>query len=95
MSTSECEEIALGPDFPLIRKTSGGYETATLGEVSYLREIVSLRTGDAERLACHLESIAKALSAVGLAKARILALHFPINRLTQTQLDRLIKASGC
>jgi len=86
--------VTLGPDFPLIRKTSRGYETATLEELSCLREVVSLGSGGMPRLVGHLESIAKALGAGDLAKARILGLYFPINRLTQSQIDRLTKASA-
>ena len=84
--------VTLGPDFPLIRKTSRGYETATLEELSCLREVVSLGSGDMPRLVGHLESIARALGAEDLAKARILALYLPINRLTQSHLDRLENA---
>ena len=85
--------VTLGPDFPLIRKTSRGYETATLEELSCLGKVVSLSTSDTPRLARHLESIAKALSAGYLAKARILGLYLPINRLTGDQSDRLRKAA--
>ena len=86
--------VSLGPDFPLIRKTSRGYETVTLEELSCLREVVSLGANDTQRLTRHLESIAKALTAGDLAKARILGLYFPINRLTRDQSERLEKASA-
>jgi len=92
--TCECEEIALDPDFPLIHKTSRGYETATLEELSCLREVVPLGGSDMKRIAGHLESIAKALRMGDLAKARILGLYLPINRLTQSQVDRLTRASA-
>jgi hypothetical protein len=59
-----------------------------------LREVIPLGGGDMKRLAGHLESIAKALSAGERAKARILGLYFPINRLTGSGLDRLRKASA-
>ena len=99
-STDSCglavdkDGVTLGPDFPLIRKTSRGYETATIEELSCLRKIVSLGTKDTQRLARHLESIAKALTAGDFAKARILGLYFPIDRLTRDQADRLRKASA-
>ena len=86
--------VTLGGDFPLISKTSRGYETATLEELSCLMKIASLGTGDTPRLARHLESIAKALSAGDLARARILGLYFPIDRLTRDQSDRLRKAAA-
>jgi hypothetical protein len=86
--------VTLGPDFPLVRKTSRGYETATLEELSCLREVVPLGTGDTQRLARHLESIAKALSVGDLARAHILGLYFPINRLTSDQFGRLRKVSA-
>lgn len=86
--------VTLGPDFPLIRKTSRGYETVTLEELSCLREVVSLGTGDTQRLVRHLESIAKALNAEDFARARILGLYFPINRLTRDQSERVRKAAA-
>ena len=85
--------VTLGPNFPLVRKTSRGYEPATLRELSCLCEVVALGVSDTHRLARHLESIAKALTAGDLAKARILGLYFPINRLTPNQLAGLRKAS--
>ncbi len=84
--------VTLGPDFPLVRKTLRGYEPAAVEDLSCLREVVPLGADDTQRLARHLESIAKALSAGDLARAHILGLYFPINRLTPDQLDRLRKA---
>ncbi|GEM_PF-6913998 len=85
--------VTLGPDFQLVRRTSRGYEPATLEELSCLQKVATLRAGDVQRLARHLESIAKALRNGDIAKARLLGLYFPINQLTPGQLDRLRKAS--
>ena len=81
--------VTLGPEFPLIRKTSRGYEIATVEELSCLREVASLGVRDTQHLTRHLESIAKALNAGDLARAQILGVYFPINRLAPEQVDRL------
>jgi hypothetical protein len=91
--TVDLDGVTLGSDFQLVRRTPECYRAITRVEVAALLQAIS-RKGNPERLHGHLESIAKALNAKDLAKARILGLYFPINELTAAELARLSNVSA-
>ena len=88
----DLDGVTLGPDLPLVRRTSKGYLVADADEISLLIDVAFGGRGITKALTNHLASIARALNSGDLAKAQILGLYFPIGELTERQLDRFRRA---